>query len=383
MTADDTTNRLEQIKRTTLSELASFRRRKLSMSATQQLWNKLGRVAETLLLCANQIEHPTTREVSILEQCCHMLELARAHIDRMVKRPFTFWELIHQVDGQLLVVMPAHLLATKGLEVVEQFDRKVKDPIQRRIWLGTNAAPGPLLEALQVFKQMLSPRAGHGTPSTVEAPRLERCRSVLQGALRLLNEQVDMTFWQLSINVSIQILSAMVLLGAFVASLILSLVLEERLWPLGYLDFPPAQMIPFLLFGIGGAVLSNMLSKERFVIATGATARYYVYYLVVKPLIGAFAALFIILLERSQILFSVTVSASDTQSGVQFVVPTPEAAFFARAVLSVVAGFSAERLLSSIMDELIKKLLKQSEKANPRDPTPEEAAPPASSPAGR
>jgi hypothetical protein len=227
--------------------------------------------------------------------------------------------------------------------------------------LGTDQAPGPLREAVERLRRDLTPTGEPGLTQPLTAEQRSRCRHVLRGALSIVNEHFDKGFWQLSLNVSIQILSALLLLGLLAGALLL---FEYGQFHLDLVQ--PRDLCPYIMSGMAGAILSNMLSRDRFLVATGATARYYVYYLFVKPLIGGFAALLLIFLEQAGLLLSVVVShngnVQTTESIALIVVASKAAAFFARAALGLASGFSADRMLSTMMDTVLGRLLKESEK---------------------
>ncbi|MFY0566933.1 hypothetical protein ACN28E_24265 [Archangium lansingense] len=356
-----------------LSELARFRNRKGSTCATQFLWDKLEGSAALLLLCANR-PGLTTQDQVILEQCRQKLELARNCLDRRIKRPFSFWALIHHVDALLLLVLPEQLLATRALEVRQRFEQKVSNPLLKELWLGTSQEPGPLRKAVQLLEFYLAPTEVSTVTQGLAEEQLLRCRHILRGALSLLNAQSDKSFQQLSLNISIQILSALLLLGLF----LLALLFQQGLFSRELMRFRPGDLGAFIMFGMAGAILSNMLSKERFVVSMGATARYYVYYLFVKPTIGAFAALFLVMLDQAGLLLAVVVAPAERISPAlfQIVVNSEQAAFFARMVLSVAIGFSADRVLSSMMDSVLGRLLKESDRdASSSGPPPRERMP--------
>ncbi|MFY0528805.1 hypothetical protein ACN28I_38480 [Archangium gephyra] len=351
-----------------LLELARFRKRKGGLCATQFLWDKLEGNAALLLLCANR-PGLTAQDQVILEQCRQELELARNSLDRRVKRPFSFWALIHHVDALLLLVLPEQLLATRALEVRQRFEQKVSNPLLKELWLGTSQEPGPLRKAVQMLGLYLMPTEVPPVTQGLTDEQLLRCRHVLRGALNLLNVQSDKSFRQLSLNISIQILSALLLLGLF----LVALLFQQGLFSKELTRFRPGDLSAFIMFGMAGAILSNMLSKERFVVSMGATARYYVYYLFVKPQIGAFAALFFVMLDQAGLLLAVVVAPAERISPalIQIVVNSEQAAFFARMVLSVAIGFSADRVLSSMMDSVLGRLIKESDKeAPPPGPPP-------------
>ncbi len=127
-------------------------------------------------------------------------------------------------------------------------------------------------------------------------------------------------------------------------------------------------LLPFLMLGVAGAVLSNMLSKEPFRVATGATTRYFVYHLLVKPLIGGFAALVLIFVERSGVLLAVVPpggAASNSRAAIEIPVHSVRSGIFTIAMLSISSGFFADRMLSSIMDRALNLLFMKSEKTIP------------------
>jgi hypothetical protein len=337
-----------------------FPERQRSSSASQVLRAKLER-DEFLLEIARKRDELTAEEHLIIKLCQQQLDKARECITRMRRQPFLFWELVHQVDEMLLLVLPRDLLLTEMLEIQERFERKVKDPFLRQFWLGTKDIPGLLREAVERISGSPPWRRDEASLSWPEAARchLYEDRRVLQAALRILNKQVDSGFWQLSKDVSIQVVSGLLLLGLFALTL---------LFPSGR-DFflrGEAERLPLLfliLLGAGGAILSNMLTKGSFIVSIGATSRYFVYYVLVKPIVGAFAALFFYLLERSTLLFAVVRRTAESSTSVfQIVVDSVTAEAFVLAVLAVAAGFSAERLLGATIDKVLCRIFKQSEK---------------------
>lgn len=367
-------------------------RRHLPSATTQLLYNKLaGRTS--LLILSESREDLAPTDQPILKQCRQKLELAKSYINKLPRRHFAFWETIHEVDSLLLLVMPTARLAPQALEILQKFEAKVTDPQQRDLWLGTKDKAGPLRAAAQLLTEnQLLPRREppeQGTASSLSPEELSRCRYILQGALDILNQQVDQGFWQLSINVMFQILSGMLLL----VLLVLWVLMTQRVfqpvlrsaglispltdWPTAIEEYFRAGnatdisflvLLPFIMLGVAGAVLSNMLSKEPFRVAVGATTRFYFYYLFVKPLIGAFAALFLLLLERSDVLLAVVMvsdggaATSVSKAAIQIVVHSLKAAIFTVALLSVTAGFFAEKFLSSMVDRVLGLLFEKSEK---------------------
>ncbi|MBN8468368.1 hypothetical protein JYJ95_17765 [Corallococcus exiguus] len=362
-----------------LLKRVGFRRRRRGFgSATQLLWNRVESNASLLELCRIRQEL-TAEETAILRQCQEKLDAARWCLDKPTGRwSFSYWELIHEVDGLLLLVMPAPMLVPRALEVQQQFERRVTDS-RAHLWLGADRTSGPLPRSVRQLTRGDGP--GNAAPPPLDAEESRYCRSVLRGALDTVNQQVDKTFWQLSINVSLQIFSTLLLLAVFVISFVLLSRELIQTWP-G--ELIPRGLLLVGFAGASGAIISNMLSKERFVVATGATGRFFAYHLMVKPVIGAFAALMLLFLEQSRMLLSV-----DTRTGSTGVDPSPalfhivvsdnQAVFFTLMALAVVAGWSADKLLGSIMDKVLGRLLGQSEKVLP--PSSPASTPPPRTPA--
>ena len=387
-----------------LRDVGFRQRRRGYGSATQLLWNRLEGAASLYELC--QASGPlTSLDRAILDQCRQKLELARRCLDKPFGRwSFSFWEVIHEVDGLLLLVMPQHMLLPKALEIQHQFEQRVTSPVQCRLWLGADKTCGPLPRCVRRLARMDDLASEPAAYPPLEVDQLEHCRHVLRGALEVVNQQVDKTFWQLSINVSIQVLSTALLLALFIVAFNYFPSNLVSQWPRGIV---PQGMLLMSLAGAAGAILSNMLSKERFTVATGATSRYFAYHLLAKPVIGGFAGLMLLFLEQSQLLLSVVVRpeaeppaqvSAPAEAGARNTAPTPaepsepdappektesestrennpailhihvgsrQAAFYTLVALAIVAGFSADKLLNSVMDRVLRKLLGQSEKVLP------------------
>ncbi|WP_375759617.1 hypothetical protein [Corallococcus exercitus] len=350
-----------------LKRVGFQRKRRGFGSATQLLWNRVGSNASLLELCKRDKDRSPENE-AILKQCEEKLEAALWCLDKPLGRwSFSFWELIHDMDGLLLLVMPEDMLLPRALEIQQQFERRVKDSGRSQLWLGEDKTSGPLPRCVRKLIQAGEPGSGADASRSPDKEQLRYCRNVLRGALDTVNQQVDKTFWQLSINVSLQVFSTLLLLAVFLVSfLFLSSALIES-WPR---DLVPRGLLLVGLAGASGAIVSNMLSKERFVVATGATSRFFAYHLLVKPVIGAFAALMLLFLEQSRLLLSVDTRGGSTGVDASptifhIVVSDRRAVFFTLMALAVVAGWSADKLLSSVMDKVLGRLIGQSEKVLP------------------
>jgi hypothetical protein len=342
-------------------------------ASRQLLWGKLEENLTLLEIAARGASgtHDPDRTGCIIKQCRQKLAKARSCIEQRRVRPFLFWELIHEADELLLLVLPKDMLPARAVEVQAQFDKKIKDEALRKHWLGTEREQGPLLKTVQRLTRQHPP----------EESLLPQDRSILQGALHVVNQQVNKGFWQLSMNVAVQVWSGLLLVVLFLLALFSALRsplpsplawLQSLVEPSG-VDRDP--VISLVLLGAGGAIVSNMLSKESFVLSIGATNRYLVYYVLIKPILGGFAALVVYLLERSALLFEVVIrprpppysmppegAPTSSEAVFQIVVDSDFKRLFILAVLAVATGFSAEKWLGGTMDKVLGRIFNRSEK---------------------
>ncbi|GMU05454.1 hypothetical protein [Corallococcus caeni] len=284
------------------------------LSTTQMLWDELETHVSQLQLCAIRLncrQQPLTQEQSfILQQCIQRLTQAQKSIDRWWRQPFCFWQLVHEVDAMVLRILPESMLKERALSIRERFDRKVKDPTQKRL-----------------YEEVLFLRDPVSTHD----------RDMLAGALRLINEQVDKGFWMLAMNTIIQVMSAVMLV------LIVGVALRFY-W--NYFNYDSkGNILLFILLGAAGAIISNMTTKDPFILSVGPTTRYFVYYLFAKPALGGFAAAFFYLLVRS---------------GSEYVTQWPSNLLL--GCIALAAGFSGDRFLGATMDKVMLNLFKSSEK---------------------
>lgn len=395
------------------SNIGLRKRRYRIFGATQLVWDKLERTAGKVVEVRARSDSLNPLERMVLAVCDQKVGLARDQIDRFRRYSYSFWDIIHQVDELLLLAMPPEMLYLEGVNVFEKFDRKVRAKGTRAAWLGSNGKEGPLKVALDELRHMessstraldssapgeLAPRppcrpswqwlaralARLSNSSPSESPpkacahasdeNLQRIRETFRSALHVVNEQGDVGFWRLGTNVSIQVASSMFLLALLTAAV--AIFRKSLPWttsgqayvcpPFADASSPLLSPIMIFMLGAAGAVVSNMLRDVPFVTSVGPTARYFIYYLFAKPVVGGFTALLILWLERSQLFFEIAIRSAppEPRAAVLLSVGSCMAAGFARAVIAVAAGFAGDRLLGSMVGQVLNPLWRQAEKAS-------------------
>ncbi len=125
--------------------------------------------------------------------------------------------------------------------------------------------------------------------------------------------------------------------------------------------------VTLIALGLMGAYLSNLMTKENFLYVRGGPFwRYLLHNLLSKPLMSAFAAVFIYGVEKSKLIFSInsidTQSASNAVSKIITLNVTKESEGYVYAVLAIVSGFAADKVLRSMIDGVLKRLEQKAEK---------------------
>ncbi|HEX5746371.1 MAG TPA: hypothetical protein VFZ09_09005 [Archangium sp.] len=369
---------------------------------TGRRWAKLRSLESTLRFLEEQQEGPCSPQTaSILKNLHERLAQAKAGLEAWRWRPrfpldnCQFWELVHGVAADLLLILPLDLLATEALMVEENFRRNIHEPIARSTWLGSDERSGPLCAAVRCAVE-LSHRVEALKPE--EELKLRHARQILRIALRQVLRHSDKHYLQLDLTMMIRSLSGSLLVLMFFLTVMTKLPAQFA----GLILKNPIELpwrastlstLSLVLLGAGGAITANMLSERPVLVMRGPFWRQFVYYLFVKPSIGAVAAFLFYLLSISQLFFSIETvpsapgaldpleSMGQLQPALRIVLGNNEALVCTYAILLIAVGFSAERFLSPIMDRVMNRLFLTADRTEPSPGTPVPATPPARTPA--
>jgi hypothetical protein len=365
-------------------------------------WAKLRSLESTLSFLEEQQEGQRNPQAhSVIKNLRERLKQGEAWLESRRWKPripldnCQFWELVHGVAADLLLILPLDILATEALMVEENFRRNIHEPIARATWLGNDEKSGPLCAAVRCVTEF-SYRVEGLKPE--EELKLRHARQILRSALRQVHRHSDRYFLQLDLTMMIRSLSGTVLVLMFVLTLVTELPAQFA----GLILRNPIELpwrgstmstLSLVLLGAGGAITANMLSERPVLVMRGPFWRQFVYSLFVKPSIGAVAAFLFYLLAISQLFFSIeTVPSSlgaldplrdvgQLQPALRIVLGNNEALVCTYAIILIAVGFSAERFLSPIMDRVMNKLFIMADKTEPSPGTPVPAAPPPRTPA--
>lgn len=323
--------------------------------ATERLLSKITNLEE--MLEGFQGQDLDREQKHVVKICQTYLEKARGYTERPLltakfpffgsRHPHLIWELLHRVDEYFIFLYREEELYSRALDVKISFDMNIKEEKMREEWIGET---GKLLEILEEMK------AGQTPPGS---------RYVIRDALKLVNEQMDRTFWQLSMNTLTSLLSGL-LLGAL-------MLLAWKTRPAGSLELLKTGGLgenfgTLIILGLMGAYLSNLMTREDFLYVRGGPFwRYFLHHLASKPLMSAFAAGFIYLLEKSKLVFSITAAngggeASDISTQMISINVSPEGVGYVYAVLAIVSAFAADKVLRNTIDCVLKRMAQQAEK---------------------
>jgi hypothetical protein len=312
--------------------------------AREKLQSKIISLEESLKLVeALELDQERGNIVNI---CHDYLEKVKEYLESTVRHPHLIWELLHRVDEYFILLIKDEELYSRSREVKTSFDLNIKDGKIREEWVGEK---GILLKALEQI---------------AEKKDLDINRHVVKDALNIVNEQMDRTFWQLSMNTLTSVWSG-ALLGLLMLLTWLSSIFH---FTSTFSSLKEGGLgVNFLtLIGLGlmGAYLSNLMTKENFLYVQGAPFwRYFLHNLVSKPLMSAFAAIFIYILEKSKLIFSINVVPGSTSaSQIINLNVGSEGVGYVYAMLAIVSGFAADKVLRNMIDGVLKKLEQKAEK---------------------
>jgi hypothetical protein len=319
--------------------------------ATEKLLSKITNLEENME--GVKAQDLTPEQQQLVKICETYLERARSYLDRpwwalRSRHPHMIWEMLHRVDECYILLMKNAEFYSKASYIKNVFDLNINEDKVRQEWIGAN---GKLTKALADINA--------GTYK-------EEYRYVVKDALNLVNEQMDRTFWQLSMNTLTSVCSG-VLLG----------LLMLLVWICHYKGYTKADLYSLnlgslsdhygalIVLGIMGAYLSNLMTTENFLYIQGAPYwRYFLHNVLSKPLMSGFAAVFIYILARSKIIFSIT-TPGQTQTTVSQIINlnvSPDGVGYTYAMLAIVSGFAADKVLRNMIDKVLKKMEQKAEK---------------------
>jgi len=321
--------------------------------AQERLWAKIAGLTQDL----ESLAPPDPGLIALRDRSLENVRRARACIEESSRHPHLAWRFLHRVDEDLVLLAPLDRLKASALDVKTSFELNITEPSVRAAWLGAEGGKGSLVLAIEKLE------GGGGKPA-------DDVREVVRAALQMVNEQVDRRFWTLSTNVLTTVSS-----GVLLALTILTCGLLWAYGKPGY--FAPvtqlgstatADFLPIALLGVMGSYTSNLLTREDFLFVRGGPWwRFLLHPLAAKPILSAFAALFVYVLARSEILFALHAAdpARHTGTVLSLGVPaTGEAEAFAYVVLAIVSGFAADKVLRSMIDRVLKRLEDTAEKTS-------------------
>jgi hypothetical protein len=316
----------------------------------ESLYAKLIDIEEKIAILDDTSLGPDKKK--ILEKSKEMVTLAKesikprrwfsAVIPYSNKNYSLFWRLLHRVDEDLLLLIPDSDLMANAANIKAYFDLNVVEEKIRNEWLGTAQTTGKLIETIEAIKT---------EPSDMKN------RYMLKQALRILNDHMDSTFLKLSLNTLMSVVSG-ALLGLF---MLIFWTIQSRKDFL-FDSLIQIDILSISILGLIGAYLSNLLTKEDFLFASGAFWRHIFHYTISKPILSAFAAVFIFLIEKSKLIFAIEAGeAGQIKQLITLNVPQ-SAENYVYAILAIASGFSADKILRGMIDRVLKRLEEKAEK---------------------
>jgi hypothetical protein len=254
--------------------------------------------------------------------------------------PHLIWNLLHRADEHIILLMPPDELYARALDVKTDFDVTITEEKVRGDVLGDK---GKLTEAIDDIKK-------HGQ-------NIERSTYILKDTLQYLNEKVDTGYWILSMNILMSVCSA-IMLGILMVIYFIFYYQQQ---------VAGDNLMRFAILGLMGAYTSNLITSEDFLFVRGGPFwRFFLQNLMVRPVIGAFSATFIFLVEKSKLVFSINPlkvgPAPPVQPTIININVNENVIEYVYIVLAIAAGFAGAKILRTMIDSVLKRLEEKAEK---------------------
>lgn len=267
------------------------------------------------------------------------------------------WELLHRIDEDLILLIPEDELYFTAMDVKTAFDMNVKEDKVRGEWLGRPGQNGNLTNAVTKLAE----------PGNTQIILTDgQIRYIIKGALHKINEQMDREFWKLNLNTLMSVLSGLCL--AITVAIYIIMLKSRFTNEIMYLGGPYScflqDVISVGLLGIMGCYLSNTMTSEGFIFVYGPYYRYLLHPIMAKPVMSAFVAVFIYLVEKSHLIFSIGKVPQDKTMDDGFIILNvgDDHTGYVYAVLAVVSGFSADKMFRSMIDRVLARLEAKADK---------------------
>jgi len=321
----------------------------------ESLWSKYAYLEETLQIIENSGHTHNARKEAIIAICRDNLAFARACFGKKwyeAYHPHLAWEFMHRVDEDLIQLIPDDEVLAKAIETKTYFDMNIAENKFRQEWLGREGGEkGRLVVIIDNITR---------TGKAAEQDRIN-----IQHALNLVNKQVDRTFWTLSQNTMTSVISGFFLILAIAISWFLSITANFQTLGTGCSgNACDNEILAVIMLGLIGTYISNVITKEGYLYVRGGPYwRYFIYHIIIKPALGAIAALFIYFIAQSKLLFVITSAAAADKASAILTLKVPEGSVgYAYCVLAIAAGFASDKIIREMMDKVLKKLAQSAEK---------------------
>jgi len=299
----------------------------------------------------NTLKNKENIDKNLLQVLEKYLKLAKDEFCSLFFNYIYFWKVLHRAKVESLMLIDKEDFKIEAINIINQFDNIVDDDHLKKVWLGTdwdithlnkilNNEPidvdGILTRSLKIFV----------SNPTISNEDEYKIRTNFKNALKLLYDYfVDGNIYKLSLTYLYINYSLILFLIIFVV--FFRFYIEEIL----------SKFSKVLLPGFLGALIGNIITyrenlpKGIFLLAIrGIIFRPFVFHVIGKGVIGAFAAYLIYKASEAGILFSLKDLSPDLKNSLV-------------VVLSFVAGFSGIALVDKFVSSVLEKITSKLEKS--------------------
>jgi hypothetical protein len=219
----------------------------------------------------------------LLNFCEKQLDEIRGLLDRRIKKVTLIWRLLHRVSEQLILTMDVEELAAHGHKILEDMKvAPVPDQV-RNHWIEIVHERVKKLES---------------SPADTRAEIKGETAQLFKAAANIINECIDDRFWDISVRKFFTLIYGILLLLTAFAILFFAWWLRDGQFCL--------TIYNIMLIGALGGLASGLITSEQEYMSKGHFWVPTIYYAMIRPTVGAVAAVVLFWMLEGHYLIQVT-----------------------------------------------------------------------------
>jgi hypothetical protein len=223
-----------------------------------------------------------------LNFCEKQLDEIGVLLERRLKKITLIWRLLHRVSEQLILTMNEEELTAHGHKILEDLKVAPIPDLVRNHWI-------------EIIHEKLKDLEKH--PADSRAKLKPEAAQLFKAAANIINECIDDRFWDISVRKFFALIYGLLLLITSLAILLFTWWLRDGQFCL--------TIYNIMLIGAMGGLASGLITSDQEYMSKGHFWIPTIYYAMIRPTVGAVAAVVLFWMLESHYLIQVTPPLKD------------------------------------------------------------------------